>query len=79
MHQHENEDELFLVIEGTLHIALAEQTLELNAGEFVVIPRGIEHKPYALEEVSVMLFEPASTINTGDIQNDMTQINLDAI
>ncbi len=79
MHKHDNEDELFYVIAGTLFIELEDQTLELNPGEFVVIPKGVEHKPYAPEEVSVMLFEPATTLNTGNIQNERTVEKLDKI
>ena len=79
MHKHEQEDELFYVIKGTLFIKLKDETLELNPGEFVIIPKGIEHKPYAPEEVSVMLFEPASTLNTGSTQNEFTVSDLDSI
>jgi len=79
MHKHEQEDELFYVIRGTLFIELKDETLELNTGEFVIIPKGIEHKPYAPEEVSVMLFEPASTLNTGSTQNEFTVSDLDSI
>jgi len=71
-HKHEAEDELFLVLEGKLFIELAEQTLELGPGEFTIIPRGVEHKPFAPEETSVLLFEPAGTLNTGDQQNERT-------
>ncbi len=79
MHQHEQEDELFFVIDGKLFIELTDKTLELNSGEFVVIPKGIEHKPYAPDEVSVMLFEPASTLNTGNTENELTVSDLDKI
>jgi len=65
MHKHEQEDEFFYVIDGKLFIELVDKTLELNTGEFVVTPKGVKHKPYAPEEVSVMLFEPATTLNTG--------------
>jgi mannose-6-phosphate isomerase-like protein (cupin superfamily) len=78
-HHHEEEDELFYVISGTLFIELEEDTLELNPGEFVVIPKGVKHKPFAPEEVSVMLFEPASTLNTGNTQNELTKPKLDRI
>lgn len=71
-HHHEHEDELFLVIRGVLKIELEDQTLVLNPGEFVVIPRGVPHKPYAEEEVEVLLFEPATTLNTGNQKNDRT-------
>src|SRR6476661_4390875 len=64
-HAHENEDELFLVIKGSLTMELREETLIINEGEFVIIPRGVEHKPVAQEEVHVLLFEPATTVNTG--------------
>lgn len=79
MHKHEQEDELFYVIEGTLFIELMEKTLELTSGEFVIIPKGVEHKPYAIEEVSVMLFEPSTTLNTGSIKSELTLSNLDKI
>ena len=72
MHQHVKEDELFLVIKGTLFIELENKTLEINAGEFVIIPRGVPHKPYAPEEVSILLFEPNTTLNTGDQLNELT-------
>ena len=79
MHKHDLEDELFYVIDGTLFIELKDETLELNAGEFVVIPRGVEHKPFAPEEVSVMLFEPSTTLNTGNATSDLTVTDLDKI
>ncbi len=79
MHKHENEDELFFVVAGQLFIELEDQTLELNPGEFVIIPRGVAHKPYAPEEASVMLFEPASTLNTGNIKNERSVSNLEKI
>lgn len=79
MHHHEHEDELFYVITGELFIELKDKTLHLNTGEFVIIPKGVEHKPYAPEEVHVMLLEPASTLNTGNIKNDMTLTDLDKL
>ena len=79
MHKHEQEDELFYVIDGKLFIELIDKTLELNSGEFVIIPKGIEHKPYAFDEVSVMLFEPTTTLNTGNTKNDLTVSDLDKI
>ncbi|MEM7054843.1 MAG: cupin domain-containing protein [Pseudomonadota bacterium] len=72
MHQHEREDELFFVLEGVLMIELEDQTLQINAGEFVIIPCGVKHRPYAHEEVHVMLLEPASTLNTGDADSELT-------
>lgn len=79
MHHHEQEDELFLVVEGTMYMELEGKTLEVKAGEFVIIPRMTLHKPYAKEEVKVLLFEPASTLNTGNVNNDFTVENLDVI
>lgn len=72
MHQHDNEDELFYVISGELFIELADQTISLKSGEFIIIPKGVKHKPYAPKEVHIMLFEPASTLNTGDVINELT-------
>ena len=78
-HQHEKEDELFLVIEGTLLIELEDSILEVNPGEFAIIPKGTVHKPKALEEVKVLLFEPKTTLNTGNLKNEFTRKNLDSI
>ena len=69
-HRHENEDELFFVIKGTLVIKLRDRDLTIREGQFVVIPKGAEHLPVAEEEVLVMLLEPKSTVNTGDVQNE---------
>ena len=71
-HQHEQEDEMFLVVKGKLLIKLRDRDLWLNEGEMVIIPKGVEHCPVAEEEVHVMLLEPKSTINTGDQQNERT-------
>lgn len=79
MHKHEQEDELFYVIDGKLFIELDDKTLALNSGEFVIIPKGVNHKPYAPEEVSIMLFEPATTLNTGNTNNTLTKEKLDNI
>ena len=79
MHQHEDEDEMFLVIEGMLHMELESKTIEINAGEFVVIPKKTPHRPKAIGEVKVLLFEPKTTLNTGNIENDFTVRNLDSI
>ncbi len=64
-HQHEHEDELFYVVRGGFRMEFRDRTVELRAGELLVVPRGVEHRPVADEEVEVMLFEPASTVNTG--------------
>jgi mannose-6-phosphate isomerase-like protein (cupin superfamily) len=79
MHHHDNEDELFYVVEGSLAIELKEKTIRLNEGDFVIIPKGIEHKPIAQKEVHVMLFEPNTTLNTGNVLNEMTQKQLDKL
>jgi len=79
MHHHEKEDELFYVITGELFIELKDKTLHLHAGEFVIIPKGVAHKPYAPKEVHVLLFEPATTLNTGNVTNHQTVSDLDKI
>lgn len=71
-HAHEAEDELFLVVRGAFTMELRERSLEVREGEFVVVPRGTEHRPVASEEVHVLLFEPASTLNTGDTVGPLT-------
>ena len=71
-HHHDSEDELFLVIQGELTIQLHERDLHLRPGELVVIPKGVEHKPFAEGEVQVLLLEPKSTRNTGNVQNERT-------
>lgn len=78
-HKHDNEDELFLVIDGILKIEFRDKTIELKKGEFLIVPKGIEHKPIADKEVSIMLFEPVTTLNTGNISNEMTIKNLEKI
>jgi len=71
-HHHENEDELFMVVQGRLLIKLRDRELWLEAGEFVIIPKGVEHCPVAEEEVQVLLLEPKSTLNTGNVRNERT-------
>jgi mannose-6-phosphate isomerase-like protein (cupin superfamily) len=71
-HHHENEDELFLVTRGRLRIELRDQDVWLGPGEMLVVPRGVEHCPHAEGEVEVVLFEPASTLNTGNLRNERT-------
>ncbi len=78
-HKHDHEDELFLVIKGMLTMELRDKTIEINEGEFLIVPRGVEHKPVANEEVHIILFEPATTLNTGDVENEMTRATLDKI
>ena len=71
-HHHENEDEMFFVIEGTMIIKLRDKDIVLNKNEFFIIPKGVEHKPVAKNEVLAMLFEPIGTINTGNIKSEKT-------
>ncbi len=71
-HQHDREDELFLVVKGTLRIRLRGRDIEVGEGEFVIIPRGVEHMPVAEEEVLVLLLEPKSTVNTGAAGGERT-------
>ena len=78
-HSHEKEDELFLVIKGQLNMELRDRTIDIREGEFFIVPRGVEHRPCATEEVQILLFEPATTLNTGDIQNELTRNVLEKI
>lgn len=78
-HQHENEDELFYVVEGSFDMQFRDRTVSLQAGEFLIVPRGVEHRPVAENEVSVMLFEPASTVNTGNAPGELTVAEPDRI
>ena len=71
-HTHENEDELFMVIKGTLDIELRDKTVTLNEGEFYIVPKGVAHKPIAKEEVHIVLFEPLSIKHTGEIIANIT-------
>ena len=78
-HKHDHEDELFFVVKGTLLMELRDKTVTIQENEFLIVPRGVEHRPVAPEEVWVMLFEPASTLNTGDAESDLTKTKLDWI
>ena len=71
-HHHENEDEMFLVLQGDLDLEFRDGTVSLGAGEFFIVPRGVEHRPVAKEEVHLLMFEPASTLNTGNVRNEFT-------
>jgi mannose-6-phosphate isomerase-like protein (cupin superfamily) len=71
-HHHEQEDELFLVVKGRLLLKLRDGDIWLDEGEFIIIPRGVEHLPVAPEEVHVLLFEPKTTLNTGNVRNERT-------
>ena len=78
-HQHEAEDEMFLVHRGTLHLRFRDGVVTLRAGQFQIVPRGVEHQPYAPDEVEVVLFEPATTLNTGNVRNERTKAELKRI
>ncbi|MFK5881033.1 MAG: cupin domain-containing protein [Sulfurospirillum sp.] len=71
-HHHEDEDEMFFVIEGSMTIKLKDKDIILNKNEFFIIPRGVEHKPVSEDEVLVMMFEPIGTINTGNVESNIT-------
>jgi mannose-6-phosphate isomerase-like protein (cupin superfamily) len=75
-HQHEREDELFLVVKGRLTIQFRNRNVALEEGDFLVVPAGVEHKPVAEEEAHVLLFEPQSTLNTGNVRNERTVAQL---
>jgi mannose-6-phosphate isomerase-like protein (cupin superfamily) len=78
-HHHDNEDELFYVVKGNFDMHLSDKIITINAGEFLIIPKGVEHKPVAKEEVEIMLFEPATTLNTGNTKNELTKDFLEKI
>ena len=78
-HHHDNEDELFLVLQGTLRMEFPDRVIDLAPGELLIVPRGVEHRPVAREEVHLMLFEPATTVNTGNISNERTVTNLQTL
>ena len=78
-HRHEHEDEMFLVVSGRLIIKFRDSEVSLEPGEFVIIPRGVEHLPVALEEVEAMLVEPRGTVNTGDVTDQRTRGGLEWI
>ena len=78
-HHHDDEDELFLVVKGRFRMEYRDRSEWIEAGEFVVVPRGVEHRPVAAEEAHVMLFEPAGTLNTGNVTGGMTVADLDRI
>ncbi len=78
-HHHDEEDELFLVLDGNFRMEFRDRKVELQQGEFIVVPRGVEHRPVADREVSVLLFEPESTRNTGSDKNQFTREQLEWI
>jgi mannose-6-phosphate isomerase-like protein (cupin superfamily) len=78
-HHHEEEDELFMVLKGRFRMEFRDRDVWLEEGEVLVVPRGVEHRPVAEEEVEILLFEPASTLNTGNVVNEKTRRELDRI
>lgn len=78
-HHHEAEDEMFLVVKGRFRMELRDGDVHLEEGEFLVVPRGVEHRPVADEEVHLLLFEPATTLNTGNVVDERTQGELERI
>jgi mannose-6-phosphate isomerase-like protein (cupin superfamily) len=78
-HHHENEDEMFLVVKGRFRMEFRDQHEWIEEGEFIVVPRGVEHRPVAEEECWILLFEPASTLNTGNVVNERTLQQLERV
>lgn len=78
-HHHDNEDELFLVVSGNLKMEFSDSRIHIYPGEFIIVPKGVEHRPSAEEETVVLLFEPATTLNTGNLKNDYTITDLETI
>ena len=78
-HSHEAEDEMFFVVAGRFRMEFRDRDVWLEAGEFIIVPRGVEHRPVAEEEAQVLLFEPATTLNTGNVQDELTQTVLERI
>ncbi|MEZ4885781.1 MAG: cupin domain-containing protein [Chitinophagales bacterium] len=78
-HKHDEEDELFYILKGELQMEFRDRTVVLKKGEFLIVPRGVEHRPVAEEEVSLMLFEPVGTVNTGNEKSELTREELEQI
>lgn len=78
-HKHDNEDELFFVVKGNFSMEYRDRTVVVSENEFLIVPKGVEHRPVADEEVCVMLFEPAGTLNTGDTEGELTKHELSRI
>ena len=74
-HEHNDTDEAFIVISGVIWIEFKDETIQINAGEMIVVPKGTKHRPYAIEEAQIMLVEPKGVVNTGDEVNDLTAEN----
>ena len=78
-HQHDNEDEMFYVVRGSFDMEFRDKIITINESEFIIVPKGVEHRPNAKEEAEVMLFEPASTLNTGNVKNERTLNKLEKL
>jgi len=78
-HHHDNEDEMFLVVKGHFRMEFRDRHEWIEEGEFIVVPRGVDHRPVAEQECWVLLFEPATTLNTGNVENDRTVYELDRV
>jgi mannose-6-phosphate isomerase-like protein (cupin superfamily) len=78
-HHHDEEDEMFLVVKGCFRMDFHHESVWVEEGEFIVVPRGVEHRPVADEEAHVLLFEPATTLNTGNVRDELTVEELDRI
>lgn len=78
-HHHAGEDELFLVVKGSFDMHLRDRIITVSQGEFLIVPRGVEHKPVAKDEVEILLFEPAGTLNTGNVESEITRRGLERI
>lgn len=78
-HHHEKEDELFYVVKGSFNMEFRDKIVSISEGEFIIVPKGVEHRPNAKEETEVMLFEPANILNTGNIENERTLKELEKI
>ena len=74
-HEHNDTDEAFIVISGVIWIEFKDETIQINTGEMIVVPKGTKHRPYATEEAQIMLVEPKGVVNTGDIESDLTAPN----
>ncbi len=78
-HHHDHEDELFLVVKGRMRMCFRDREVVVDPGEFIIVPRGVEHKPVAEGETHVVLLEPATTLNTGNVRNERTVPELDRV
>ena len=74
-HEHNDTDEVFIVISGVIWIEFKDETIQINTGEMIVVPKGSKHRPYATEEAQIMLVEPKGVVNTGDIESDLTALD----